>query len=453
MENTTLKEQIDGLQKDVVQITEHVKELVNLKGITSEVREIADKLTEVQGELKEKKHQFDVGTKLDISKKDLDARMDELKIARALCTNKDGSVNQAAYDKIASMPVYAEATKALEAFVVDATTSTTANYAADFVVQGFSSTLHEEIWLSLQIGALFSRFNMPNPTYTFPFLPGRLIAKAGSEGGTVTKQKVKSDKIVFNAKKIMAIVEMTDEFEQDSIVPALNLLRKQLIDSFALGMETMCLNGDNSENAALLQGQAFAAEDCRALVKGIRADSMDALAANTKKEITSMTAENLRAMRVPMGKYGKAPSDLVYIMTMKDYLKCLNDTNFPNYQSLYTYGANAQILTGELGRVDNIPVIVTELLPTAGLATDAPDVLGGLTATGIFDSDGLHATGCLVLVNKNAYQWGDRADFSLKLWENPLYGSTNLVGSQRLDFQKVFSKTAPTCVVGYNLAA
>lgn len=449
MESSVLKEQVDALQKDIVQLTEVVKAKVADNGISAEVKELADKVSAVQAELKEKKHQFDVGTKLDISKKDLDTRMDELVIARALCTKQDGTLDHGAYDRIAKMPTYADAVKAFGD--VYATDSTTAGSAAEFVTPGFSPTLLEEIWLALQVGALFKRINMPNPTYTLPFLPGRIIAKAGSEGGTVNKTKVKSSKIVFTAQKIMSIVEMTDEFEQDSIVPALNLLRTQLIDGFALAQETMCLNGDNTTDNALLYGAALATDDCRKLVKGIRADAMDSAGANAKKDLATggITADNLRALRVFMGKYGKKPSDLAYIMSMADYLKCLDSTAFPNYQTLYTYGANAQILTGELGRVDNIPIIVTELLPGAGVATDAADVLGGLNASGKFDGT-TYTKGTVVLVNKNAYQWGDRSDFTLRLWLNPLNGTTNLIGNTRLDFEKVTAKANPTCSVGYN---
>ena len=122
---------------------------------------------------------------------------------------------------------------------------------------------------------------------------------------------------------------------------------------------------------------------------------------------------------------------------------------FTGYQSLYSYGAGAVILNGELGRMDNIPIIVTELLPKPGLGTDAADALGGLNAAGKFDgATYTKATG--VLVNKNAYMWGDRKEFALELWRNPMNQTTNLIGSQRLDFEKVLGATDPTTAVGYN---
>lgn len=437
-----MNEEIVKLQAEVANLTQIMLDKTK-KEQSAEVKELADKLTELQAEVKERKHQFAVASTIKVDKKELDVAMDELAIARAVCTKTDGSFDRATYSKIVEIPKYAEAIKAFGD--VSATDSTTAGAAAEFVAPGFSSTLLEEIFLSLEVGALFKRINMPNATYTFPFSPKRMIAHAGSEGGTVTKVKGTSDKIIFNAQKIMSIVELTDEFEADAIIPALNWLRSQLIDGFALAQETMCLNGDKGTN---IYSAALTGEDCRKLVGGIRADAM---VTGTKTDLASggITAANLRALRVKMGKYGKSPKDLAYVLSMSDYLKCLDATNFPNYQTLLTYGAGAQILTGEVGKVDGIPIIVTELIPGAGVATDAADALGGLNASGVWDDTTKTKTTC-VLVNRNAYAWGDRQGFSLNLWVNPLYGTTNLIGNQRLDFKKVLLSTDPTSSVGYN---
>lgn len=438
----TVAEQIEILQKDVAQLTQLMVEKAE-KAQDSEVKELSDKLAEVQRDLAERKKEFAVGTQIKVDRKELDTRMDELFIAKALCTQKDGSFDRAAFDKIKAVTVYADAIKAFGD--VDAMTTTGTGTGAEFIPQAFSSSLQEEIWLSLEIANLFGRISMPASTYTLPFNPGRIIASKGVEGGTVNKRKPGTDNLVFTAKKIMSIVEMTDEFEQDSIVPALNFLRKQLIDGFALAQETMCLNGDPGTN---LYASAITGEDARQLVKGIRADAMDASAGNCKVDLSTggWSEDNIRALRAAMGKYGKKPSDLAIICSMADYNKMLK---FTGYQSLYSYGAGAVILNGELGRMDNIPIIVTELLPKPNLGTDAADALGGLNATGKFDgATYTKATG--VLVNKNAYMWGDRKEFALELWRNPMNQTTNLIGSQRLDFEKVLAATDPTTAVGYN---
>lgn len=448
-----MNELLETLKAEVVGLTQLMKEKSD-KGQSAEVRDLSEKLAQAQKDLAARKTQFEVGTKIDVNKKDLETRLDELYIAKALSRTEDGRFDQAAYDRVAKLKRYAEAVDTIKAsgWTADGLTAGTDGAGQDFVPTAFSSTLMEEVWLKLEIANLFKRIAMPAPTYTLPFSPGRIIARASGEQTAVTKDKPATDQIIFNAKKIMSTVEMSDEFEQDSIVPALEFLRKQLIDGFALAQETMCLNGDTGQNAYVV---ALAGEDCRKLVKGIRADS---IASGATHDLAAAVAFNgdgreFRAMRAKMGKYGKAPSDLAYIVNMVTYNEMLKMTG---YQALYQY-AGAVTTQGELGRIDNIPIIVSELCPmgttAGGSATDASDVVGGLTAAGKFDAGaGVKTFGTAVLVNKNAYMWGDRKEFTLELVRNGLYGTTNLVGSQRLDFEKVLKSTDKTCASLINIS-
>jgi len=444
---------VEQLEKAVAQLTLTIKEKFDEFGATSgEVKELQSKLAEVQKEFSEKKHQFEIaqmkGATFDKARKsEVETRLDELFLAKALCHDVNTKAfNQAAFDRIKALPMYADAIKTAATFdAVDAMTTGGTGTGAEWIPEAFSSTLYEEIWLNLEIAKLFRRIQMPAPTYTLPFNPGRIIALATTEGVTVDKKKPTTDKLVFTAKKIMAIVEMTDEFEQDSLVPALNFLRTQLIEAFALAQETMCLNGEISGNKLYASGQVPAASDVRSLVNGIRRDAMNLNAKVDFGAASGFTADNLRALRTQMGKYGKKPGDIAYIMDMAQYNACLG---FTGYQFLYQYGAGAVIQNGELGRLDGIPIIVTELLPAG--ATDAADALGLLNASGVWDSNTATKKTC-VLVNKNGYLWGDRTEFSLELWRNPLSQTTNLIGSQRLDFERVGSDTAKFCAVGYNI--
>jgi HK97 family phage major capsid protein len=435
-----MKELVEKLQSEVVELTRLMKEKSD-KGQSVEVKELSDKLVTLQKEFAERKHAFDVGTKLDCKEQaKVDRKMDELFIAHTIMRNKDGQLNKDAYGKLVALPEYRDAIKA-SGFSVDGMTSTGAGIGDEFVPEAFSATLKEEIWLKLEIANLFQRIPMPAATFTLPFAPGRLIARAVAEGGAPTKDKAATGKLVFTAKKIMSNVEFSDEFEADSIVAVLPFVRKQLIDGFALSQETMALNGDTGTG---IYGSALTGEDCRKLVKGIRADAAGA-SANVDIASGGFSADNLRALRAKMGKFGKSPSELAYIMSMADYNKALG---FTGYQALYQY-AGAVTTTGELGRIDNIPVIVSELIPQAGVATDAADSLGGLNASGKFDGTTYTKT-CCVLVNKNGYMWGDRNTFALETFRNPFNQQMNLIGSQRLDFEKVLATADKSCSVGIN---
>ena len=448
------KEILEQLQGEVANLTKSLAEKVNA-GQTAEVKELSEKVTALQAQVAEKRHQFAVDQHV-VKEKDVEVerKMDELFIASHLLRTESGHLNKDAYGKLVTIPEYRDALKA-SGFTVDAMTTGGTATGAEFIPTAFSSTLQEEIWLKLEIANLFGRINMPAPTYVLPFAPGRTIAEGTAEGGAPTKIKAKTGKLTFDAQKIMSNIEFTDEFEQDSIVAVLPFIRKQLIDGFALAQETMALNGDI--NGDLLANGAYGATDCRKLVAGIRADATAAAAGNAAVSFATggFTSDNLRSLRTAMGKYGKTPSDLAIIVSMADYNKMLATAwNSGAFQMLYSYGAGATLLTGEMGRFDNIPVIVSELVPQANAAStaDLPDALGGLNASGLHDytTAGNNTKNTCVLVNKNAYMWGDRKAFGLETFRNPYNQTLSLIGSQRLDFQKVLSATDPTCAVGIN---
>jgi len=442
------KEMIVALEKSISELTGTLQSKMSKFDETShEVGELKAKIADIFKELTERKHQFDVQKALTANyskekKAELETRLDEIVLFKALCHNVDTKqFDKNAFERMIKSPVYAEAIKAFGD--VSAMQTGDAGTGAEFIPTAFSSTLYEEIWLNLEVAQLFGRIPMPAPTYKLPFSPGRMIAKAAVEGGTVTKVKGKTDQLTFSAQKIMTISELTDEMDLDSIVPMLPFLRKQVIDSFALAQETMAINGDKDTN---IYSVALSGEDCRQLVNGIRAHAM----AKGKKvdfgAASGFTEANLRALRSSLGKYGKKPSDLAYIMTLTDYFKALA---FDGYQKLNEIGGGAVRLNGELGKLDGVPILVTELLPGAGVATDAADAPGGLNASGIWDDTVKTKTTC-ALVNRNGFLFGDRKSFELEMWRNPLNQATSLIGSQRLDFQYVGSDAGAFASIGYN---
>jgi HK97 family phage major capsid protein len=437
MELTAIQKEIEGLKGDLVEITKLMKDRSN-----AEVKELGDKLTEIQKELATRKHQFDSAAAdqfKTIDAKVLDQKRDELLIARALLRNEDGRLNKSAYAKTVTSAEYRDAVKAsgftFDGSVPDGQVSggdgTAAGYGSDFVVEGFSKTLLQEIWLKLEVANLFKRFNMPNATFIFPFAHDRITARLGKEAVAPNKDKFETGTLQFTAKKVMANIDFTDELEQDSIIAILPLIREKLIEGFALAQEQIALNGDATAGAGNIHGAGLGADDVRRAVGGIR------LAAKTAGDTVdfggTFSADKLRDLRAKMGKYGKNPSDLVYLISMADYFKCLK---FEGYQYLYQYDG-AVITRGELGRIDNIPLLVTELLPE------------NLNASGVYD--GVTTTKKTVgVVNKEGFMWGDRKEFSLETFRNPYQQVNSLIGSQRLDFQKIMSSASHPVAFGIN---
>ena len=212
------KEMIVALEKSISELTGTLQsKMEKFDETSSEVRELKAKVAEVAKELSERKHQFDVQKALTANhskekKVELETRLDEIVLFKALCHDVETKqFNKTAFEKLTKIPVYAEALKAFGD--VSAMQTGDAGTGAEFIPTGFSSTLYEEIWLKLEVAQLFGRIPMPTPTYKLPFAPGRMIAKAAAEGGTVAKVKGVTDQLTFTAKKIMSITEFTDEMD------------------------------------------------------------------------------------------------------------------------------------------------------------------------------------------------------------------------------------------------
>lgn len=436
MELTAIQKEIEGLKSSIVEITKLMKDRS-----TAEVKELGDKLQAVQKELADRKHQFDAASAdqfKSVDAKVVDQKRDELLIARALLRNEDGRLNKAAYEKTLKSAEYRDVVKA-SGFTFDGTVpdgqvsgadGTAANYGSDFVVDGFSKTLLEEIWLKLEIANLFKRFNMPNSTFIFPFAHDRVTARLGKESVAPNKDKFGTGTLQFTAKKVLANIDFTDELEQDSVIAILPLVREKLIEGFALAQEQIALNGDASTSGNI-NGDGITADDVRRAVAGIRKSAIGA--GDTVDFAGAFSADLLRDLRAKLGKYGKNPGDLVYIMSMSDYFKCLK---FDGYQYLYQYDG-AVTTRGELGRIDNVPILVTELMPE------------NLNASGIYD--GVTTTKKTVgIVNKEGFMFGDRKEFALETFRNPYQQVNSLIGSQRLDFQKIMSSSSHPVAFGIN---
>jgi len=448
-----MKEEMDKIQSALAGLTKSLEEKAASGASAAEVKALSDKVEALLKDSTDRKHQFAVGQAVQAGVvKEVERKLDELFLASVLCRGKSGAPDER-YSKIVERKEYKDAIDYVKAsgLEVFANTTSGSGTGAEVVPVGFSSTMGEEIFLELEVAALFGRLNMPNATFTLPFSPGRLIAGGTAEGAAPNKQKAKTSKIVFDAKKAMLNVEFTDEFEADAIIAVLPFLRSQVIGGFAVAQDTMALNGDTG--TTIYAAAPGAADDCRRLVDGVREDAKNAAKANNMVAFATDLPTTLRAMRASMGKYGKKPSDLAIIIDMADYNTLLA---VPGFQTLYSYGAGATLLTGELGRFDGIPLVITELLPQKGVVygdgvVDAPDALGAVTTAGIYGAtDAGNIKKVCVMVNRKAYMWGDRKEFSLETWRNPANQTLNLIGSQRLDFEKVTTATNKAVAVGYN---
>lgn len=322
-------------------------------------------------------------------------------------------------------------------------TDPTDHYGGDWIPIGFSADLIDIVRLQLKVAALTRRINMPTPTYKMPihsgvdvtaYLVGESITSGTPEGRPTSSMPQSHIPVTLDAVKIGALVYFSEEITEDSIFPVLPFLKDSMSRAMANAQETAVINGQ--KGGQIDSGYTIAAADVRNAWDGYRKKC----AAGAKVDFASWSNSNatalLRQLRAKMGKYGVDPSNLVWITSIQGYHQMLNNADL---LTLDKYGPNATIFNGELGKFDNIPIIVSEFIGE------------NLNALGVYD--GVTTTKTIaMLLYKDAWLFGDRRKITVKTKDMPEDDNHLLVCHQRLDFKPLYDpSTEYTIAIGYGM--
>ena len=213
----------------------------------------------------------------------------------------------------------------------------------------FQRTMEDEMRQRLVVAPAFGRtINMSSYTLNVPINPeagtAEWIAPAsfrstdGSSTGTASEHQFKE--VILTAHKLVAKEYLGDEEEEDAIIALEPMIRDSLIRRSARSIDIAMLRGDGT--TIPMTGVAKVATD---------ASKSTNLAVGTKA-----TVSTLATVRRKLGKYGLNPADIVYVVSNDVYFDLLDD---PDFRTIDMVGPQATILTGEVGRVNGSPVLVS----------------------------------------------------------------------------------------------
>jgi HK97 family phage major capsid protein len=283
---------------------------------------------------------------------------------------------------------------------------------------------------------------MPTNPYELPITVGRATSYKHTEQTAATGQTKLPDAYAANEPTGKATLSaqghgcsklMSKDVEEDSIIPILPFVQRDIVRGLAEGREDAILNGDTAGTHE--DSDTTSAADRRKLWLGLRAEANDQ--SNTT-DLGTLSLANLRVMRGAMGKYGVRPADLAFITSVAGYIKLLGLTEVTTVDK---YGSQATVLTGELAKVDGIPVIVSEW------------ARADLNASGVHDGATEDNT-VIYLVNRSSYLIGERRRPNVQLLKE-LYAESDqdaLVVRERVAFKKLFAAAEDTMHLGYNVA-
>ena len=251
---------------------------------------------------------------------------------------------------------FAESSSALKR-AMDAATATE---GAEWVPTVLSSQLIEKYRMTAKVAGLFQEVTMPNNPYKYPYSAGLsasdfyYVGEATSDSPTASPPTtMATSDLTLTAKKLKARTYFSEEFTESSIVPVLPALKNDLIIAKGEVVDDIILNGDTT--ATHMDSDVTDSKDRRKAWNGLR----DLCPSGTIKDLSTFSYANHRTIIVAMGKYGLNAQELAIIS---------GPTGINKYRSLTEvttvdkYGPNAFILTGELGKLDGIPLIPSEYI-------------------------------------------------------------------------------------------
>lgn len=322
----------------------------------------------------------------------------------------------------------------------------TAAQGGDWVPTGFTSELFEFVQLAAKVPALFRTIAMPTNPYKLPVQLSRINTYKQAEQTADTGQTkitVGDGSNVGNATLTAtghaARVLTSAELDEDSIVPVIPFLVRDIAKSLAEGREDFILNGDSAGTHEDSDIGAGSADSRRRIALGLRAAANDG-GATYKLDMATFTLANLRALRVKLGKYGVNPAEMAIVTGPVGYSKLLGMTEVITMQN---FGNSATVVTGSLGSVDGIPVFVSGL------------VRENLNASGVYDGTTTTKT-VLNMVYTPGWVVGERRGAQgVKLYSE-LYAESDQIMLQAKE-RVTFAPTYPTASnvttgLGYNIA-
>ena len=209
-----------------------------------------------------------------------------------------------------------------------------------------SMNMENEIRRRLVVSPIFRNIAMQTNVMTMPVNPeaglAQWVQNAGfgttaSAGNTATHAL---KEITLNAYKVATNEYTAYEEEEDALLALMPVIRDGMIRRVARAVDKAFLLGAGS-GADPVKGLANWATNTTATGNTVAA---------------GMTVAKLRALRQGLGVWGLDPAEVIFIVNTDAYYQLLED---PIFQTMDKVGAQATVLTGQIGQVGGSPVLVS----------------------------------------------------------------------------------------------
>jgi len=296
--------------------------------------------------------------------------------------------------------------------------STVVGQGDEWVPTAISASYIEEYELEKKLAAAFREIPMATNPFQLPVQQGVTKARLVSEAAAATDANFNTEKLQFDAKKLVEYYILPEELNEDSAPAILELARGEVLAAQIRAVEDAIINGDDS--GTHMDSDVVSAASNQKAWKGLRKLAL-AASSTTSFSGAGISKTGLDAMRKQMGKYGTNPKELAWVVGPSVYAQMLN---IDEVATLEKFGPQATILTGALAVFRGIPIIVSEF------------VRENLNASGVYDGTTTNRSVCH-LANIRRFYLGLRRPIRVKVQQDARaeYDRWQLVSYQRLDFK------------------
>lgn len=282
--------------------------------------------------------------------------------------------------------------------------SVTAGSGDELVATLEARELWHDVNLQTLVAPIIPTFPMPSNPFDVPRQLGDVSFYPGSENTAASDTALTTGKTTLTAYELVGQVPYSFTLEEDGVIAMLPEIRAGLIRNVAEVLDDIILNADatatNNINAVGATIAASTAGKAQWLIgyDGILHLPLVDNTAQANNHNAAVSDDMFNELRGLLGKYGARPSQLAWIMDVNTFIRAQSIEQFRTMDKL---GPNATLLTGMLGAIEGIPVIVSEQMRLA-------DADGKIT-----DGGSTNTKGRALLVNRTQWAQGFRRELML----------------------------------------
>ena len=238
-----------------------------------------------------------------------------------------------------------------------------------------------ELWMDVNLQTLVAplvpTFPMPSNPFEVPTQLGDVSFYPGAENTAASSTALGTGKTTLTAHELVGHVPYSFTLEEDGVIAMLPEIRAGLVRNVAETLDDIILNADdtrtnniNADGASIAPTAAGKAQWLIGYDGIIHLPLVDNTG-QANDHAADVSDDMFNELRAKLGKYGVRPSQLAWIMDVNTFIRA---QGISQYRTMDKLGPNATLLTGMLGAIEGIPVIVSEHMRLAdedGKVTDA----------------------------------------------------------------------------------